>query len=847
MTMQEQASENSENQAKSSFLKLLLRVFGWVVLGLLSFLFIAMLIVYINRDEIKNIITTQISKQLNTEIKVGSIAIDFWDKFPQVAVKFSHVRAEEALPNPQQSLFLFKSIYVKFNIWDLLGSNYTIRQISFDDGEFNMRITPEGIENYIFWKTSDKESDANIELQSVEWNNTRLRYKDQSIELQLVVDIEKLTLKGKSNATNTTLNAEGKGTLYGLVYAKMVLADTVPVKMLSDIIYRNGITQISISKSFLADVSLEGQGTINDMGQQWKLKTPKNKIRHFLALVPNNYKPSIKPEQLSGEADMKIDISLSKKLTEVVATAQLYQAGFEDKRNNIYLSNITGAYLLNYKYAKQQSSGNMRLQNISAKTRTGNLKLNAHIQNFDKPQLSANGAIEIKVEELMAITRPGLVSQAHGDVYGAFDYQQKFNSWDEMTSKALTSPKLTGKLQVKNGELSFLNSNIKLTQISADLTMRNKDLVIERLFLREGKSEFLIDGWLYNALYMGPNRPTPMLSARLQSQNVDLNSILAWEFPRSADSGGSYTSSKTEPFAIDFSLAIDVKKFNLIRFTGYNLKAEIWNDQLTIKGKNVSLDGLKGQIAGNFSWAMLPNGYRFWTKANMKNIDINQLFGAFENFGQGWLLAENISGTGTADIETSIDLDKNYTPLPQSLKLVSDITILNGQLKGYKPLESLSSIVDKKALADVRFEKLQNQIAIANEVITIPQMEIKSTALNVLLQGRHSFDQQIDYSIRLAVKDLMNKKKKTKTDLDNWIVEVETADQPYIWIHVGCHIDDPCLSLDRELMKKGVKTEWQQQKQDVKNIFKPDATQNKPPTDPGKGTIIFEWDEDDDG
>jgi hypothetical protein len=121
-------------------------------------------------------------------------------------------------------------------------------------------------------------------------------------------------------------------------------------------------------------------------------------------------------------------------------------------------------------------------------------------------------------------------------------------------------------------------------------------------------------------------------------------------------------------------------------------------------------------------------------------------------------------------------------------------------------------------------------------------MEIKSTALNFVLLGKHSFDQQIDYSIRLAVADLVKKKKKKKTDLDDWIVEAETTDQPYIWVHVGCTVDNPCLSMDREMLKKDVKEEWKQQGEDIKNIFKPEDPKTKP-KDPTKGELIFEWEE----
>lgn len=819
--------------------KRLAKVVAWIFAGIIAFFILAFGYLYTHKTEIKTAITTAISAQLNTKINVGEIDIDFFSKFPQVALKFSNVRAEEALENSQQPLFLFKGIYVRFSIWDLLGSDYTIRKLSFDDGEINLRITKDGLENYIFWKETEGETDTKIALEDVAFNNAKLRYKDETMDLQVLLQLQSLRLTGNFDALETKLNIEGNGTLLDIFYEDMDLADSIPLLANGQLVYRNGETQIGITELKLAEIVLKGTGVLRTGYQSYDLTTKDAPLRSWLQVVPKAYRPTLVQQNIGGSADAHFTIVLSEKINEITASATLKKGTYNDAPNFVYLEEMSAQFGFKYAYSGKKTSGSLSLKNFAAKTKTGNIALNASIVNLEAPHLTANGSIKIKVEELLNMTRPGLIKQARGLVSGTFSYSQKFANWEEMSSKALTSPVLEGKLLVSEGGITFENSNIDLRNIEAELSLHNRDIVIERLFAREGKSEFLLDGWMFNTLYVGPNRPTPQINVRLQSQNVDLNSILEWQFPRSA--GDTYSTDKTEPFAANFKVVMDVKKFNLISFTGTNFTGEIWNDGLTIKGKDILLNGLSGKIDGSFSLAVLPNGYRFWTKSHLEKIDINKLFLAFENFGQNWLLASNIYGTGTATVETSMDFNDNFDINPASLKMLLDISILNGRLKGYKPLESLSSIVDKKALEDVSFERLENKIAINNEVITIPLMEIKSSALSLVLKGRHSFDQQIDYSIRLALKDVI-KKKKPRTDLDSWIVEVETTDQPYIWIHVGCHIDNPCLSLDREILKKGVKEEWKQQGEDIRNIFKPTKT-TEPKKDPTKGELIFEWEE----
>ena len=89
---------------------------------------------YTHQDKIKQVITNNLNQQLNTKVSVGGIEIDFFSKFPEVSVKFSNVRAEEALSESEQSLFLFKEIFVRFSIWDLLGEDYTVRKLSYGVG-----------------------------------------------------------------------------------------------------------------------------------------------------------------------------------------------------------------------------------------------------------------------------------------------------------------------------------------------------------------------------------------------------------------------------------------------------------------------------------------------------------------------------------------------------------------------------------------------------------------------------------------------------------------------------------------------------------------------------------------
>jgi hypothetical protein len=86
--------------------------------------------------------------------------------------------------------------------------------------------------------------------------------------------------------------------------------------------------------------------------------------------------------------------------------------------------------------------------------------------------------------------------------------------------------------------------------------------------------------------------------------------------------------------------------------------------------------------------------------------------------------------------------------------------------------------------------------------------------------------------------------KNSNRDLGNWIGEAENENQPYVRLIVGCNLDDVCISLDRERINRSFKEAIQQEKKDLKNIFKK-PEESTPKATPGSGTFELLWPEQD--
>ena len=136
-------------------------------------------------------------------------------------------------------------------------------------------------------------------------------------------------------------------------------------------------------------------------------------------------------------------------------------------------------------------------------------------------------------------------------------------------------------------------------------------------------------------------------------------------------------------------------------------------------------------------------------------------------------------------------------------------------------------------------------------------MEIKSSALNITCAGRHSFDNEIDYHIKVLLNDLLSKKaKKAKKENEEFgVVEDDGLGKTTLFISMTGTVDNPIIKYDRKEAVTKIKDDLKQEKQTLKTIlreefgwFKKDSAVTKDKKKEQKkdeeDKFIIKWDED---
>ena len=127
------------------------------------------------QDELKAYALEQLDAQLVTNMQVSQLDFTLWDKFPRASLRFEDVVIEETFER-KDTLLAAETLYLEFNIWDLVGGNYTLESIDIQSALVQLERDASGADNYHFWKTDSSAADpVALQLDHITLSDSRFK------------------------------------------------------------------------------------------------------------------------------------------------------------------------------------------------------------------------------------------------------------------------------------------------------------------------------------------------------------------------------------------------------------------------------------------------------------------------------------------------------------------------------------------------------------------------------------------------------------------------------------------------------------------------------------------------
>ncbi len=205
-------------------------------------------------------------------------------------------------------------------------------------------------------------------------------------------------------------------------------------------------------------------------------------------------------------------------------------------------------------------------------------------------------------------------------------------------------------------------------------------------------------------------------------------------------------------------------------FTYNKIQGKDFNGNLTIENSQMRIDGNAKGMDGTFTLdgtLFFEKDTRLEAKLDCDRINVKKFFEQTNNAGQETLKAENIDGTMSAKILIHTFWDSTGHFLMDKMHVWAGIGIKNGELKNFKMLEEFSDYARISDLRNVQLEDMQNWLEVTNSTFYLPAMFIQNNAMNMTVSGEQTFDDRIDYNIKVnAGQVLSNKFKKQNNKLE---------------------------------------------------------------------------------
>lgn len=798
---------------------------------------------YLLAKKVRSLLIEELNKTLAVPVQIYSLDISLWSNFPNINIRANGIEIKESMPFYKLNAVEADELSLVFNIFDVLAKDVAIDKIRLKGANIRLYKGKYGV-NYSFFKPTEKESESplNLELKKLMFEGCRVWYIDDSSGHSANFESESLVAYGKMNEEKYSLKLEGDALFDHLKLNGNTLFMGKRIFLETAVKVNSQLNSYQIDKGYLkfSDLELDVKGDVLMAGKNPDLDLSFNgknmQLNSLISLLPNKSFGGLKQEHTNGTLFLKGNIRgrfSANQLPDMKIEFGGDKISYSEENSPVDLKEFTFNGKL--EKSKLKPEGTLQAEITRLQLGNGNVTAKFTLESLLDPELNFVSTGNLNLAGLKNI----LYHKDLLDWAGILEYNLagavKLNRNSEGWNYHFLS--LDGDLNARDGMLLLEKDSFKIYGAETSVTIRNNDLLIHTLSANWLNNDALLKAtwegfipWLNDSLHV------LKIDGSLVSRHLDFNHAL----PMSESSDPSTAT----PIIPNISLDVVIGKTEWRKHQATDLKGK-----LEMKGENLlitdlTLKTMDGSIRADLAYEDTEDQQKKLSmKLSTDRVDIQKLFERFNDFDQAEITHKNLEGL----LKSEIVYEQLFLPNGEvdmaSIQGKGIIEITKGRLKNYQTLESLSKFVDLNELKDIRFSDLKNTILIENETITIPNMKIVNNALNLEISGTHTFDNVLDYHMKIYLSDLIAAKHDfVKRKKEKKVEEEKGGLSAYLHIHGPA--DKLEFNYDKKKVSQKIKQEAKNERKEFFEAIKKDfktGIKEEEPVEVGSGESI--WDE----
>jgi len=784
-----------------------------------------------------------LDEHLLTQISMDDIRFSVLRGFPAATVDINRVvmlsgdqfSARDFQGSYADTLLKARKVSFRFDLVRLFQKDYVLKKIDITDGFVNILFDKKGRHNLKIWKSDDTGGAGHysVNLQGIVASDMRIRWIDLPHRINMHTFSNTLSFKG--TYTNETLSGETHG---NFSRSGLVIRDTrwmnkagliVHLKMTySHDHFKIHEGMVRLNK---ADITVKGEYVTGRENRiDLALTVPKFGLNEFISLLPLQNDSVINQYRFTGRGKLKATLKgpvsnpdhlqIRSEFTLLDCSARNLQTRINIKGINI-AGSVSGTTAKNFE---------LSVQKFTATMGKGKIRGSLDIHNLRDLMLRAKLHADVDLGALREFINMDTIEYLGGMIRADFNAVGKLSLLRTDSAVNAIEYLKDGTFSFQDVGIQFKNATSYVRNITGNAILDNS-VRFDSMSVTLNGNKLLLSGNVRNLTGYLLGRGVLVSDLTVNADHFSINYLLHNNRESGSLKRKGYVTLFPKRMHMNARLHIAGFEASTFNATDLWLKVSLIGDSMYIP--DFSLKFQNGSITGN---ALISQNKKHLVSITCNSvshqINIQELFTAFNNFAQNFIVDKNIKGKLNGTIGFYAQWDSTLHFMPQSLKADGNFEITDGELVQFEPMMKLSKYINVDELRLIHFKTLKNNIHIQDRVVTIPEMAIHSSAFNISAEGQQTFDNLFEYRIDVLLSEvLFNKARKKKKEMDEFLIEDDPGSQTTIPLIIAGTPADFYVKFDRKkafsLSKRKMDKKPATQKNDV----------------PAAGNFKIEWEE----
>ncbi|SHL49253.1 AsmA family protein [Chitinophaga jiangningensis] len=730
---------------------------GFLVLIFLLFLGLA-LYIKANKAAFLDQVTAQINDKIDGKVLIADMEPSLIRNFPNISLGLKQVQLQDSLyPVHKRPLLDVQEVYIRLNTWSILRKRVDVKEIIVENGTICLYTDSSGYTNTSMLQRKSpspkkKSKDADIGHLLLQNITFIIENKQKLKHFELEVKSLSGRTRNQGDSLRIALNINMISKHFEFNTDKGSYLKDKPMEMPLHLTFNKKSKVLLVPEQEIKidnqPVLIGGQFVFAEKPPAFSLKITANQVllKEAASWLPPNISTKLNDIGLEKPLDAVANLDGHMKFRDtprVVVKWKTVNNALHTSLGQWTNCSFTGDFNNQVLPITDHTDANSAVNIFNLTASFGEVPVKAdtiRVVNLKQPLLRGHFQSSFQLAKLNGAEELPLAFSA-GSAVADLNYTGPLMKNDPTPSALL------GVVQVTNAAFSYQPRALNFKNCNATLRFTGQDLLLENIKLQSGNSSLFMNGQMKNVLNFYFTAPEKIvLDWNIKSPLVDLNEFKSYLSPRvSKKKQAAHRKAKLSRVgaqldevlaASNVNMNVQLDKTTYKHFTAQNVKAVLALTESDILLNNIGLQLASGSLNMKGKVHQQGNNNYFDVAAGFVNVNMSQLFYAFDNFGMEGLTYKNIKGVATVRTNMKGNILDNGSLAKRSLNGSIQLAMKKGAIVDFGPLADIGNFVFKKRRLDsITFDNLNNTFRVENGKVIIPPMRIASSAVNIDLQG----------------------------------------------------------------------------------------------------------------